>query len=130
MIIRSINNDDQWLPCSDGKLIAVSARVRAQSAEQDRRTFIAKASAVGASLMGVGLGYTLFHRSAKSGSGRLVMACSQVQLELAAFIEGSIDDQTKAQIDRHLEYCYKCRDKLVMIRNSIAPSGGACRGPR
>ncbi len=46
------------------------------------------------------------------------MNCEQTRENLAAFIDGELDDGTATEIQAHLEGCGECRDELEMLRQT------------
>lgn len=114
------HNNDPWLPCEDGKLRRVSDFVNGSKADQDRRQFIRSASVVGLAAIGIGLGYAFLGQGPSFGN-RQMIACSNVQLHLAAFIDGSIDEETRLKIEKHLNHCIDCKKKWYTLQG-IDPS--------
>jgi len=114
------NSDDQWLPCDDGKLRQVSEFVRERQALSDRRAFLRSASIVAGTVLGAaGLGYTLLgpERNVPAAPSTIgPIACSDVLVRLAAFVENSLDDETKARIEKHLNVCDKCKREWYIFQ--------------
>ncbi len=45
--------------------------------------------------------------------------CKHVWHHISAYIDGDVDEQTRAEIDRHLEHCEICSAILDSTRNIV-----------
>ncbi len=113
------NLDGQWLPCEDGKLKRLSEFVRERQALQDRRSFLRNSSIVVVAAVGAGLGYSLLGGKSSTvapPSGVGPIACSEVLLRLAEYVEGTLDRPTKVRIQEHLGNCNPCKRQWYVLQ--------------
>jgi hypothetical protein len=106
-------NSNSWEPCNAGLIQSTAGSVSGEKAAIARREFLRNASVGAVVVAGAGIaGWSLFGDRNVRQANPAPIACSEVGLHLASFVDQSIDDeQLIKRIAHHLTKCSPCDRK-------------------
>lgn len=118
-------NPAAWEPCPQGALTSV---VRTVAIHRKRRQFLRTASYAGALLVGLGLTYGVIQSLLPSGPSGFAavparVRCRDVLSQVDNYLAGRVSDDWKAAIERHLNRCESCEERVLALQDQLQNLG-------